>query len=133
MPEYAEFIEMPDNRPMRSPQLDPWRLTWPDSIVMSIAILEQAAQPGRLVEISRDHERLATLEEAIRSEGLRERLRLNVDDIGNALLKEGHHRLIVARRLGYRALPVEIKRVERVKLRGALLADIIEALLRGHA
>lgn len=87
--------------------------------------------PDQLAVAQADTERVARLAAHIAAHGLRHPLEIVADARGRIVLKDGHHRLVVALRTGTVALPVTIKRSERIRGHSHPMRPVLEAAL-GH-
>jgi hypothetical protein len=97
---------------------------------VSTEVLRQLSDPARLCRILRlESAALATIEADWDAHGLRQVLDLVVDGRGRLRLHDGHHRVIVAGRLGVTRLPVTITRADAIPGWARPVAEVLELLL----
>lgn len=105
---------------------------WADQVVLlDQDLVSGLAQPDRLTEIQRkDIQILDDLEVAIRHRGFDEPLLVLIDKNGKVVLRDGHHRLVVSRRLGIKKLPVRFKKSENIRYNAGMMArDVLPRIL----
>jgi hypothetical protein len=114
------------------PPKEPWRHGphGATSIVVGVELLAEIADPRRLQELAAvETQYLLDLEGDIKENGIQEPLLLIVDGLGRIAMKEGHHRTIVATRIGMTGLPVRLRTSEgRVRYGRPLSETMVEFL-----
>lgn len=129
LPPYADWWTpvFPD------PPKEPWRggPHGDSAIVVGVELLAEIADPRRLQELGAiETEYLLDLEGDIKENGIKEPLLLIVDGLGRIAMKEGHHRTIVATRIGMTGLPVRLRSSEGRVRYGRPLSETLVRLLQ---
>lgn len=116
---------------------DPPKEPWRDgpygsvSIVVGVDLLAEIADPRRLQELAAiETQYLLDLEGDIKENGIKEPLLLIVDGLGRIAMKEGHHRTIVAGRIGMTGLPVRLRSSEGRVRYGRPLSETLVGFLQ---
>lgn len=130
-PEFLdEYLDVADWQPRRP--RDAWRRGKfaEQSFLLSLSVLQVLANDRRTAQISMDVERLAWIEQSLKERGVDQPLVLVVDRAGRLGLKDGHHRVLIASRLGWSSLPVRLERSDRLRSHGVPAHDVLGDLLR---
>lgn len=93
---------------------EPWRVTSPDAVLVSIDVLHLVAIPEDLRRAVNDQARSDKLFGLLAEQGCRTPLELVHDLHGRVVLGDGHNRLVAGSRLGWSALPVVFKGSPRI-------------------
>jgi hypothetical protein len=94
----------------------PWR-PMPGVVLVDTRLLTSATEPSEYQRAASasDRDRVVLLEEGIAADGLRVPLQVNLDQRGRLRLADGHHRLVVANRMGAEGVPVAFNEVEHIR------------------
>lgn len=105
-----------------------WRRgPWAGEVVeVPRVLVARLAQPNRMSDIAVDVDHIDNLTAEIRQRGFDEPLVVVLDKHGRMLLKDGHHRLVAASRLGLRLVPIRFREGEKI---GSPTAQPVAAML----
>lgn len=129
---YAEFLELPQHiQPWKPKGRDGWRRgMWSNaSFEVNLSWLLRLARPERLVEVRRDRERIDPLIKDIAERGIDCPGLILLDTTGKLVLKDGHHRLVALGELRAEKMPVRLKPVDKIRLRGEMSEEVARGLL----
>lgn len=132
LPEFCdEYLIVQDWMPPRP--RDAWRNgRWAGEVFpVPLATLQQLVNPHRVADIQREVEWLAQLTVELDERGVDEPLVLVVDRLGKLGLKDGHHRVVCAGRLGWERLPCRLIRSDRIRSHGVPVHDVLGSVLVG--
>ncbi len=100
------------------------------TVLLPLALVRKLAQPNRLSEIQlTDKDHLQDLLTSVKARGFDEPMVVVLDDHGRIVLKDGHHRLIVAVQLKLLKVPVRFQRSKRINTAACSMADMLPQLL----
>ena len=119
--------------PPAPPTPEPWRSHRLASrcYLLPRGVLLRLAQPERLAQIARDHERLASVRRSLEEDGLHQPLELVIDTEGHIVLRDGHHRLLCSAGLRpFSTLPTFFTRSPGIGVPSSRAADLLEILIR---
>lgn len=105
------------HRPVIAPPPGPgWRQgPWANEVVeVPRVLVARLAQPNRMSDIVADADHIDNLTASIGSRGFDEPMVVVVDKHGRMLLKDGHHRLVAATRLGLGRVPIRFREGEKI-------------------
>jgi hypothetical protein len=132
LPPYTDWWAPVFLDPVPEPK-EPWRDgPWGSTaIVVGVDLLVEIADPLRLQELAAiETEYLLELQADIKENGIKEPLLLIVDGLGRIAMKEGHHRTIVATRIGLTGLPVRLRSSEGRVRYGRPLSETLVTFLQ---
>lgn len=116
---YSEFLDpYPTVYERTSPEelLTPWTASHPQAVLLPVDLVRTVARDEDIFKIQRmEGEYIASLAAQIVNHGLREPVTIKVDSSLRCALKDGNHRLVCFMLLGYRTIPVVIKRQDAIK------------------
>lgn len=101
------------------------------TVEIHLHLVRQLGQPNRLTEIAlTDAELIDEITQSVLERGFDHPMIVVVDKHGRMLLRDGHHRLIAATRLGIAKVPVRFEQGERIKSPTAVpVATMLPTLL----
>lgn len=96
---------------------------------LSTGLLRGLSQPSRIRRIlTTDEDILHDLSLSVARHGILEPVILKLDRNGRITVFDGHHRVIVAERLGIQEMPVEIQVCKSLSLETTPISEVIHAL-----